>query len=276
MQTRLQRGGRRALDLQARCPALAFFQSRLGVEPLELPKRGVRPQQQGIWAHQVAEALFERLPSRAAILATDVMSRTDLVSSLVEATLGAAVGRAHGAYQAALKVEQGLLLARMLKLLELEARRPEFTVVAREASRQLTIGPLDITLRLDRIDALDSGQLAVLDYKTGVIPQASHWLEPPLHEVQLPLYVLAVGDQVGAAAFVQIQTQQPRFRGTWPKGAFPGQPRPAREWAALRGLWEQELHRLADDFVAGQGWRGLGTKPLEGHWAPLSRIYADE
>lgn len=276
MQGDLKGGGRRALDLQARCPALAFFESRLGVEALELPQRGVRRQQQGIWAHQVAEALFKRLPSRAEILAADSTSRQELVATLVETTLSAALGRSYGAYQAALKVEQRLLEARMLALLELESRRPEFTVVAREASRQLQVGPLQVALRLDRIDALASGELAVLDYKTGMIPRPSHWLEPPLQEVQLPLYVLAAGDEVAAAVFLQIHTHQPRYRGSWPKGEFPGQPRAAREWSALRILWEKELHRLADDLVSGRGWRGFEKKLLEGPWAPLSRVYADE
>jgi ATP-dependent helicase/nuclease subunit B len=270
----LKGGASRALAWQARCPAIAFFEFRLGAERLEQPQAGVRPQDQGRWAHQICERLFERLTDSEILQATTESVRADMVAELVDEVLRVPLSRAHGAYRAALEVEHRLLQRRMLVLLEQESQRGGFQVVEREARRQQQIGPMKVTVRLDRIDRLGSGELAVVDYKTGKTPKLKHWLQSPLRDTQLPLYALMAGATVGAALFAQIGTQVAHYQGIWPSGTFPTRSAPSPGWHDLKAFWQRELERLAEEFVTGQGWLGNEPEALEGPWAPLSRIYA--
>jgi len=275
MTTVLKKGASQALKRQAVCPASAFFEFRLGAQPLEQPRTGVRPQDQGIWAHHVCERLFARLNNSELLRAASAQARDALVAELVDAELRATLGRAHGAYEVALHVEKRLLRRRLLTLLEAESRRGDFEVVEREAMLKQVIGPLPVTVRIDRVDRLASGETVVLDYKTGRrLPGPNKWLSSPLGDPQLPLYALMAGAQVRGALFVQLQPQETRYRGVWPSGAFPSRPARAPAWQELQALWRSELERLAADFVAGRGWLGSDAKSLEGTWAPLSRIYA--
>ena len=102
--------------------------------------------------------------------------RTRQAADIFSIAFAETIARAHGAYRTALQVEHGLLRQRMLVLLEFESRRASFRVLEREARRQQKIGPLTVTVRLDRIDRLASGELAVVDYKTGRMPAVNRWL----------------------------------------------------------------------------------------------------
>ncbi len=275
MTTPLKKGASQALKRQAVCPASAFFEFRLGAQPLEQPRAGVRAQDRGIWAHNVCEHLFERLHNSDLLRAATLPARTELIVELVDKELRGTLGRAHGAYRAAVQVEQRLLQRRLLTLLEAESRRADFEVIEREVVLRQDIGPLSVRVRLDRVDRLTSGDRVVVDYKTGQqLPGPNKWTESPLRDTQLPLYVMMAGSNVRAALFVQLQPEKTRYRGVWPRGAFPSKPAQTPAWRELTSLWQLELARLAADFVAGRGWFGSDQKPLEGNWAPLSRIYA--
>ncbi len=51
-------------------------------------------------------------------------------------------------------------------------------------------------MRIDRIDEMPDGSLAVIDYKTSAsVPSPSSWLGDRPSDPQLPLYALAVEQQ---------------------------------------------------------------------------------
>ncbi len=47
------------------------------------------------------------------------------------------------------------------------SRESPFTVIDSEANSTIEVGGVKINFRIDRIDKLDSGELVVVDYKTG-------------------------------------------------------------------------------------------------------------
>jgi ATP-dependent helicase/DNAse subunit B len=61
-------------------------------------------------------------------------------------------------------------------------------VVATEEKQTITIGSMSFDVRLDRLDKLPTGEILVVDYKTGSV-NINDWLSERPLEPQLPMYV---------------------------------------------------------------------------------------
>ena len=70
-----------------------------------------------------------------------------------------------------------------------------------EREELLRLAGVELSVRIDRVDALDAGGLAILDYKSGR-PGKAEWYEPRPSHVQLMAYLAAVGGDVRALATV--------------------------------------------------------------------------
>jgi len=149
----------------------------------------------------------------------------------------------------------------------LDRSRPPFTVLGLEAQGRVVLGGLQVSVRPDRVDRLADGTLAVIDYKTGLVHVAA-WLDARPDEPQLPLYATAYAqgalggrpERVGALLFAQLRPGQTRAvalahaDGLLPgarviDGAQVGIARPG--WDGLLADWQEQLTRLAKEFVAG-------------------------
>ena len=73
-------------------------------------------------------------------------------------------------------------------LLRAEARRAPFRVRAVEQESVVTLGPLTFNVRIDRIDELADGTIAIIDYKTGERATSADWFGERLRDAQVPLY----------------------------------------------------------------------------------------
>jgi probable DNA repair protein len=237
---------------EAACPFRAFGVHRLRAAGLESPHAGLDALERGTLVHRVLAAIWERLGSKAALDALDAPA--------LEALLGTAADEAirrkqrerptalGGRFAA---VERARLVRIAREWLDAERGRSGFTVLATEAQRAATLGALDLRLRLDRVDRLDSGERVVIDYKTGRASVAS-LLGPRPDEPQLPLYLTAVEPDAAAVALAQVRVGDMKFAGlARAPGLIPGAGVPEAGWAAQRAAWRAELERLADEFAAG-------------------------
>jgi ATP-dependent helicase/DNAse subunit B len=101
-----------------------------------------------------------------------------------------------------------------------ERRRLPFRVLEQEQGREVTIGPLKIALRSDRVDELEDGRLVILDYKTGEI-KTDAWAGERMKEPQVPLYCITSEREVAAAALVQLKTGECKTLGLGAAGILP-------------------------------------------------------
>ncbi|PPC87977.1 MAG: hypothetical protein CTY37_02280 [Methylotenera sp.] len=129
----------------------------------------------------------------------------------------------------------------------------------------LTIEGLEITLRIDRIDALDGGELVIIDYKTGSSkPSYSSWADARITKPQLPLYASLVlkDEQVVAACFAKVDLLEPQFSGVAannalhdikPFDALKGNSafKDFESFEALTLHWQQSLTAIAQEIKAG-------------------------
>jgi probable DNA repair protein len=237
---------------EAACPFRAFAVHRLRAAGLESPHAGLDAIERGTLVHRVLAVVWARLGSKAALDALDAPA--------LEAALEAAADEAIRSKQRErpttlggrfAAVERRRLVRIAREWLDMERERAGFTVLAAEAQHAATLGGLDLRLRLDRIDRLDSGERVVIDYKTGRASVASLLGRRP-DEPQLPLYLTAAEPGAAAVVFAQVRVGEMKFAGlARESGLVPGADVPEAGWAAQRAAWSAELERLAAEFAAG-------------------------
>ncbi|WP_254046983.1 PD-(D/E)XK nuclease family protein [Pusillimonas sp. T2] len=257
-------GGISLIDYQSRNPLWAFVKYRLGAS--QLPDYGQLADQnaRGLFMHRALELVWKRLGHQDAL--HDAVIQGQLISIVEEATAVAAQEYLAGYGDTLTRLEQGRGCAVVLQWLALEQARTPFAIEALEQPVVWQFGPLGLKLRLDRIDRMHDGSLAILDYKTGngnIDPKAN-WSRLRLVDLQLPFYAAVMGAadndaQVGALVLAQLHAKGCQVRGL--ADADVGVPGLASvsDWPALEGLdwsavlarWRQAIEGLASDFIRG-------------------------
>ena len=252
-------GGSRSLELQNQCPFRAYAELRLGCTELAPGEPGVPSDLRGRLLHAALQRLWSALgDSRALEQLAQPALDAHIRDSVAQAFAEVLAGPDASAPSAALARECRRTERLVRQLLDLERTRPAFRVRHTEYERRIDLAGIGLRVRLDRIDALESGGLAILDYKSGRPVSADWYGERPSHP-QLLTYLSAVGEPVVALATVHVTAREVRFQGIGAEaGLLPGvaavkaPPRAEEPWAAQVRQWRERIERLARDFAAGQ------------------------
>jgi hypothetical protein len=151
-------------------------------------------------------------------------------------------------------------LERLIKQwLEIERGRSGFEVAASERKRRVSIGGLELEVKIDRVDTLADGRVVIIDYKTGR-PEPSEWEGDRPDAPQLPLYAATHGAPVAAVAYAQLVPGELQFKGLGESAGIPGvkeysQSKPGKlAGGTLAGhidAWRRTLDQVAREFVQG-------------------------
>ncbi|HUI99052.1 MAG TPA: PD-(D/E)XK nuclease family protein, partial [Usitatibacter sp.] len=267
-------GGTAVLADQAACPFRAFAHFRLEARALEAPEPGLGAAERGQLLHAMMARLWSALGDQATLKATDAARLAELIDEAaafaVSRLRAERPGRLEGRF-AELERERLARIAR--EWLEIERSRAPFEVRMREEKMTLSAGNLRLAGRVDRVDHLLDGGLAVIDYKSGPV-SVSAWLGPRPDDGQLPLYALAAGDEeIRAVAFARLKVGQLGFvgvardAGLLPKVEGFRKHRSARKaaasWTELLASWREALDGLGENYASGDvridPKRGLAT-----------------
>jgi probable DNA repair protein len=210
---RAARGGTAILADQAACPFRAFARHRLRAEALGKVEPGLDASERGQLLHFVMARAWRELGSHAALVALGPEPLRELVADAARAAVARfraeRPGRLEGRFA---RLEQERLARIALDWLAIDRGREPFAVVQREDELAIEAGGLAFRGRVDRIDRLEAGGLAVIDYKTGS-PSVAGWLGERPDDPQLPLYALAAGEEVRAVAFACLKKGRLGFLG---------------------------------------------------------------
>ena len=246
------RGGAGLFKEQAACPFNAFARLRLGATSIDEPVAGFSAIERGNLLHDALAMIWRELKDQVTLLALDENELITLINQTTQTAVDALKqkrGSSIGVFYAQLEQER---LARLIQdWLAQEKMRPAFSVVAIEEEVEVEFTGLPLRLRIDRIDQLHTGELLLIDYKTGQ-PNAKSWQGERMDEPQLPLYAVTAATPVAAIAFAQINAKAMKWIGTGElqiqhDGIFPGK----ISWDQQTRDWQLYLQQLAADFIQG-------------------------
>ena len=252
--------GTRSLELQNHCPFRAYAELRLGSAELDEPEPGIALDERGQLLHAVMQKLWQQLGDSRALAALSPEALDELVSRCIEAAVRERTAQGDESLAGPPLARECRRTARLVrKLLGIERSRAPFRVQHTEYGSRLRLAGQELKLRIDRIDALESGGLAILDYKSGRRVSPDWYGERPSHP-QLLAYLAAVGGGVVALATINVTAKEVRYDGIsaaaklLPKVAGVKAPegRPEDPWALRVRQWHAVVERLAQDFAAGQ------------------------
>ncbi len=257
-------GGTQLLQDQAHCPFRAFVRHRLQGEKLASGAPGVDPLARGHLLHLALEKIWRQLVTRDNLCQLDGEKRRRLLETHVAATLDSYYSTRTAPVERLLKLEAERMVVLLEEWLDKESEREPFTVVETEKLHVEQIGPLQIRLKVDRIDELNDGRRIVIDYKTGHSVEPKNFLTRPLIEPQLPVYAVADGGEtVDALVFARLRRGESKFAGMGAEDkliagvkGFKKYPQThdfdIDNWSDLIDFWRTELDRLGCDFAAGK------------------------
>ncbi|NHA14469.1 PD-(D/E)XK nuclease family protein [Thioalkalivibrio sp. XN279] len=246
------RGGSNLLADQSACPFRAFALHRLHARPLESPRSGVDPRRRGSFLHDALRILWAGWQQRAVAAAAGPAARAAAIrAALRSASARNLADQPRGLME--IEIEAGAQVIEALLAIDLE--RPEFEVVACEHPFEITLGPLRVRGRMDRVDRVGAG-LLVIDYKTGTADPRG-WDDERPAEPQMPLYAIALEASVAGLFYGSLKPGAIGFSGRQreaeppPIGGRAVRQLEPVEWDAMLAGWHGVLAHLANDFGAG-------------------------
>lgn len=258
-------GGTAIIKDQALCPFRAFAHHRLRAAQLDEADIGIDNLSRGTLVHTSLELFWDKTVDQGTLLS---LPEESLTRSLWDAVDGA-LERLERQRRCDLpprqkQIERSRLFQLTRLWLEVETRRGSFRVLSSEKSHQVKIGDLLIRTRIDRVDELEDGTCAIIDYKTGR-PDPLQWLDNRVTEPQLPAYCLGMSqEKIGAVMFAMVRSKEKEcgFRGVARDlGCWPGAESrklsarlEEKQWSGFDDIlthWSQCLPELGDAFAHG-------------------------
>ena len=254
------RGGSGLIAAQSDCPFRAMTRYRLRVDTWPEPLDGFSALERGILVHAVLAAFWRNVKDHATLVA---LAEPELVHRIDRAVTEASTCIASARWSRlppVVAAGESHRLARIARvwLEEFERARPPFIVSEVEVSRSLALNGLTLALRVDRLDALPDGSIAIIDYKTGIASSPYRWFDARPEAPQLGLYWLSQQAHdpvppVRALAYAQLRPGELKAIGLaedetlWPRlsGARMLRALGFEDWAAIDARWRESLGALA-------------------------------
>jgi len=276
------RGGSQLLKWQAACPARAFFEVRLGAREMASPAYGIDALLRGTMLHDALEILYSGIQALGTLAEIDAATVNEQIDRAIEIALRRHLSRHHPLSRALAANEQPRMRELLVELVGEERSRPRFTVDALEWQDSVTLGPVTLSVRQDRIDRFVTGERLVIDYKTGAKFAIKDWLGERPAEPQLPLY--ATMNDVRGIAVILLNHAGVKLSGVGVdsleaaglKTVVKFTRDEAADWGSLVGDWKRALNNLADEFANGDCRIDRNNRnPAGGEFAMLTRLYSE-
>lgn len=260
------KGGSKLLQDIARCQFRAFAHHRLFANAAELPTEGFDALDRGNLVHQILEQcwlqLFDKQQQKLQSLYQSGQLQAALQPIIEHALLNLQQQHHSPMGERMISIEQQRLSKLLVQWFEIEVQRPAFIVKQLEQSVAARIADSTIRVQLDRVDQLEDGSLAIIDYKTGNVT-INNWFGERPDEPQLPLYAMVLADQqqtVGALLYGRVKNFECQFVGIADdsklvsgvkKDISDDKDRPA-SLAEQISQWRTDLQNLMQQYLNGE------------------------
>ena len=249
-------GGASVLKLQAACGFLAFAELRLRATEPRSGTMGLDAGESGSLLHRVLQYFWRETKTQDKLRLMSSTDRDEILTRAIESALPNRLQLRDGWDRAYLRLLKHRLRSVLQQWLEQELRRGPFAVSDVERKELVTVGPLTLEVRVDRVDTVGDG-LFFVDYKTGADVDPKQWAGPRPDDPQLPLYtLLADADELKGVAFAKVRAgRDMKWQGYQAQEGILPLSRSKiniRDIASLAEEWRKVLTKLAEDFAAGR------------------------
>lgn len=237
-------GGAATIQRQLSDPFAAFAVGRLGVRTLQPIASGLSASLRGSLIHDALHHLYAGLPAQGEIRSW----RDNDLRARIKGALQSAFLRHERFADPVLGALMSMERQRVGRLLEdlvaADVGRDAFKIANVEWAVRITLGDVQLELRIDRIDQLDDGSLVILDYKTGMQKSfLDRYREPK--DMQLVVYARAVAEPVAGLGLVNIDSRSISFDGA-------GHPfAEEKEWDSMLASWTVRVEAAAVGIQRG-------------------------
>ena len=233
---------------QAACPFRAYAEHRLASETIEEPALGLDARRRGELVHLAVASLWDQLQTSEKLQAMSDAELTHLIDNVVSQTVSDY--RRESRQLPQYWVLESEHLKRLLnEWLMTERDRLGFEVVETEKKLAAEVANFRFNVRIDRIDRLADGTLAIIDFKTGDDKRKS-WDVPRVEQPQLPIYAtnLAAGE-VSAIAYAKLRSGECELVDL-PRGAL-AKGKQDEAWQDKVTAWRHDLFSAAEQMEQG-------------------------
>ncbi|PHS71312.1 MAG: DNA helicase [Cycloclasticus sp.] len=260
--TTIAKGGVGVIKDQAACPFKAFAHHRLRARAMEEPEPGIDARLRGSLVHTCLEKIWQQIRTHQILCDLSADEQKTLVYGIVTAVIQQESMRTPILKKAFGQLESQRMTQLLLDWLLIDAQREPFDVTATELKQTVTVGQLQLNTVIDRVDTLQDGSIAIIDYKTGE-SSINKWFGERPEEPQLPLYnVFGSNDiqaDVRSMSFAQLKKGKIKYEGLSDSTEnFSGLKRldeskkaDKPDWDSQMAYWKDVLGGLSDEFVAG-------------------------
>jgi exodeoxyribonuclease-5 len=238
------RGGAYTVQRQLEEPFAAFVFARLGYQPIYPIVNGLAPGVRGSIIHEALRLLLADNPSQQEIIGWTDDARSRRIGAAVDTALTPLHESADALLKSLLLLERRRLRSLLQGFLDGEAVRSSFTVAAVEKSVDYQASGVALGLRIDRLDRLEDGRLAIIDYKTGAARGFLNREGEP-GDWQLVVYADALDEPVGALGLLNLDSRTIAYRGVG------GEWTPVDNWDETLERWRKVVHRALQEFGRG-------------------------
>lgn len=201
-----QPGGMTVLADQAACPFRAFAKHRLRAREGDAADIGISLSERGTIAHEALEFFWRDIGSQRQLLALPPPEIEVVIERSVSAALATRMSRR--SHSASLERSRALEQVRLQDLLREwlleERKRPDFTVLEREAQKTAVVGGVTLQIKVDRVDRYADDTHAILDYKTSDKQGIKDWESDRPNAPQLMLYAVKTEHEISSVEFAVL------------------------------------------------------------------------
>jgi ATP-dependent helicase/nuclease subunit B len=249
-------GGAAVLKLQAACGFLAFAQLRLRATEPENAGMGLDAGESGSMLHRALQHFWNEVKTQDKLRSMGWEEREWRLERSIDEALPRRLQLHDRWDRAYLSLWKERLRSVLQRWLDVELQRGPFTVSDVEREELVTVGPLTLNVRVDRIDSVGDG-VFFIDYKTGYDAHPKQWEGERPDDPQLPLYtLLPEAEELKGVAFARVRTgRDMKWMGYQAEdGILPASRSKGnvRELGPLVDEWRETLTRLAEDFASGK------------------------
>ena len=264
------KGGVGIIESQSNCPFQAFARYRLRTDAWPGVSEGLTAMERGSLLHDALAALWDDVRDHATLCSLDGVELDVRIAKAVAHAQARFDRKRWLSLPPAVAHGEPRRLADTLRawLNNIERERPPFTVRNTELTAPLALAGVGLQVRIDRVDTLADGGIAVIDYKSGNAIAPGKWFAPRPSGTQIGLYALALlakerveaePQALRAAVYAQLKAGKVGVHGlsadnaAWPavKPVADLKAVPFSTWPEVEAAWDTQLSALAVDFRLG-------------------------